>query len=67
MFEIVNQLWDAKRLRQIVFASHSANLVVNGYAELVAWFGYRTTVNQSRGTVKGVGAIEIEDAREAKK
>ncbi|WP_299407692.1 hypothetical protein [uncultured Roseobacter sp.] len=67
MLEIVNQLWDAKRLRQIVFASHNANLVVNGYAELVAWFGYRTTGNQSRGTVKGVAAIEIEDAREAKK
>jgi hypothetical protein len=65
MLEIVNQLWDAKRLRQIVFASHNANLVVNGDAELVAWFGYRTTGDQSRGTIKGVGAIDVPAAREA--
>ena len=65
MLEIVSQLWDAKKMRQIVFASHNANLVVNGDAELVAWFGYRTTGDQSRGTIKGVGAIDIGDAREA--
>lgn len=65
MLEIVEQLWDAKKLRQIVFASHNANLVVNGDAELVAWFGYRTTGDQSRGTIKGVGAIDVEDARDA--
>jgi type III restriction enzyme len=34
MLEIVGQLWAAKRLRQIVFASHNANLVVNGDSEL---------------------------------
>jgi len=65
MLEIVEQLWAAKKLRQIVFASHNANLVVNGDAELVAWFGYRTTGDQSRGTIKGVGAIDVEDARDA--
>lgn len=65
MLEIVNQLWDAKKLRQIVFASHNANLVVNGDAELVAWFGYRTAGDQSRGTIKGVGAIDVPDARDA--
>lgn len=65
MLEIVNQLWDAKQLRQIVFASHNANLVVNGDAELVTWFGYRTTGDQSRGTIKGVGAIDVPEAREA--
>lgn len=65
MLEIVNQLWEAKRLRQIVFASHNANLVVNGDAELVAWFGYRTAGDQSRGTIKGVGAIDVPEAREA--
>jgi type III restriction enzyme len=31
----------------------------------VAWFGYRTTGDQSRGTIKGVGAIDVEDARDA--
>jgi len=65
MLEIVKQLWDAKKLRQIVFASHNANLVVNGDAELVAWFGYRTAGDQSRGTIKGVGAIDVEDVRDA--
>ena len=65
MLEIVNQLWKAKQLRQIVFASHNANLVVNGDAELVAWFGYRSSDDQSRGTIQGVGAIDVEQARTA--
>lgn len=65
MLEIVNQLWEAKQLRQIIFASHNANLVVNGDAELVAWFGYRASDDQSRGTVQGVGAIDVEDTRAA--
>lgn len=65
MLEIVEQLWEAKRLRQIVFASHNANLVVNGDAELVAWFGYRVAGDESRGTIQGEGAIDIPDTREA--
>lgn len=65
MLEIVEQLWEAKRLRQIIFASHNANLVVNGDAELVAWFGYRAAGDESRGTIVGEGAIDIPDAREA--
>jgi type III restriction enzyme len=65
MIEVVNQLWTAKQLRQMVFASHNANLVVNGDAELVVWFGYRTAGDQSRGTIQGVGAIDVEDARTA--
>ena len=65
MLEVVGQLWSAKRSRQIVFASHNANLVVNGDSELVAWFDHRTSGDQSRGTIKGVGAIDVPDAREA--
>ena len=65
MLEIVEQLWEAKQLRQVVFASHNANLVVNGDAELVAWFDYRAAGDQSRGTIKGEGAIDIPEAREA--
>lgn len=65
MLEIVEQLWQAKRLRQIVFASHNANLVVNGDAELVAWFGYRAAGDESRGTIVGEGAIDIPEARDA--
>jgi chromosome segregation protein len=37
MQEIVEQLWNAKQKRQIIFVSHNANLVVNGDAELIAW------------------------------
>jgi len=46
MLEIVAQIWNAKQKRQIIFASHNANLVVNGDAELVVWCDYRTTGDQ---------------------
>lgn len=65
MLEVVNQLWTAKQIRQVVFASHNANLVVNGDAELVAWFDHRTTGDQSRGAIQGIGAIDVEEARAA--
>jgi type III restriction enzyme len=65
MLEIVKQLWLAKGMRQIIFASHNANLVVNGDAELVAWFGYRNEGDQSRGTIMGVGAIDVTEVRDA--
>lgn len=65
MIEIVDQIWKAKQLRQIIFASHNANLVVNGDAELVAWFGYRVAGDQSRGMIEGQGAIDIPATREA--
>ena len=64
ILEIVERVWDAKKKRQLIFASHNANLVVNGDAELVAWCDYRTTGDQSRGTVEGEGAIDVEEARE---
>ena len=35
--DMVEQIWMAKQKRQILFASHNANLVVNGDAELVVW------------------------------
>ena len=65
ILEIVSQLWEAKKFRQVIFASHNANLVVNGDAELVAWFGYRQSGDQSRGTIQGVGAIDVDEARAA--
>jgi len=65
MLEIVEQLWRAKQKRQLVFASHNANLVVNGDAELVAWCEYRSAGDQSRGTIAGEGAIDITPVREA--
>jgi len=65
MLEIVEQIWQAKQKRQLVFASHNANLVVNGDAELVAWCDYRTASDQSRGTIAGEGAIDVPEVREA--
>jgi chromosome segregation protein len=65
MLEIVAKIWQAKQRRQIIFASHNANLVVNGDAELVAWCNYRAMGDQSRGTIGGTGAIDVPDVREA--
>lgn len=65
MLEIVRSIWNAKQRRQIIFASHNANLVVNGDAELVAWCNYRAPGDQSRGTIEGAGAIDMPDARDA--
>ncbi len=65
MLEIVAKIWQAKQRRQIIFASHNANLVVNGDAELVAWCNYRSMGDQSRGTIGGTGAIDMPDVREA--
>jgi type III restriction enzyme len=63
--EIVEQLWSAKQTRQIIFASHNANLVVNGDAELVAWCDQRKAGDQSGGKIAGEGAIDVPEVREA--
>ena len=65
MLEIVERVWEAKQKRQLVFASHNANLVVNGDAELVAWCDHRTAGDQSRGTIVGEGAIDVDIVRDA--
>lgn len=65
MLEIVARIWEAKQKRQLIFASHNANLVVNGDAELVAWCDYRTAGDQSRGTIAGEGAIDVDEVRDA--
>jgi chromosome segregation protein len=65
MLEIVAKIWQAKQRRQIIFASHNANLVVNGDAELVAWCSYRAMGDQSRGIIGGTGAIDVPDVRDA--
>jgi chromosome segregation protein len=63
--EIVEQLWIAKQKRQIIFASHNANLVVNGDAELVVWCDYRKAGDQSGGKIAGEGAIDVPLVRDA--
>jgi type III restriction enzyme len=65
MQEIVEQIWAAKKRRQLIFVSHNANLVVNGDAELVAWCEYRKAGDQSGGKIAGEGAIDIPDVRDA--
>jgi type III restriction enzyme len=61
--DVVQEVWLAKTRRQLIFASHNANLVVNGDAELIVCCDYRTTGDQSGGTIKLQGAIDIEEVR----
>ena len=59
--ELANQLHSAKQKRQLIFASHNANIVVNGSSELVG----HIDVNESgeRG-FENTGAIDISSVRE---
>ncbi len=56
---IAEQIWKTKKVRQLLFTSHNANLVVNGDAELVVCCDYRVAGEQSSGEVKYEGAIDI--------
>lgn len=56
--EIVENIWAAKKKRQIIFTSHNANIVVNGDAELVVCCDYLESGNQTRGHIKAQGAID---------
>jgi chromosome segregation protein len=57
--DIVETLWKAKTHRQVIFASHNANLVVNGDAEFIICCDYRTTATESGGQIKCMGAIDV--------
>ena len=65
MLDIVKQVWKAKQNRQLIFASHNANLVVNGDAELVVWCEYKVSGEESHGYIAGEGAIDVPVIREA--
>jgi type III restriction enzyme len=56
--EIVQQIWKTKTHRQLVFASHNANFVVNGDAELVICCDYIRAGDQTGGQIKATGAID---------
>lgn len=56
--DIIKNIWEAKKHRQLIFTSHNANLVVNGDAELVICCDYRDSGSQTRGTIKAEGAID---------
>ena len=59
MLQVVAQIWQAKKYRQLILSSHNANLVVNGDAELVVWCDYRTAGDHSGGQIRGAGAIDV--------
>ena len=64
VLDIVEELWTAKSRRQLIFASHNANIVVNGDADLVVVCDYRMAGDQSGGLIKAVGAIDVKEIRE---
>jgi type III restriction enzyme len=61
--QVVAKMWEAKANRQMIFASHNANLVVNGDADLVLVCSYLTAGDQSAGQIKTQGAIDMPDVR----
>ena len=63
ILEIVEDIWQAKSKRQLVFSSHNANVVVNGDADQVVVCDYRTAGDQSGGYVKCSGAIDMDRLR----
>jgi len=62
--DIVQQIWKTKTRRQLVFASHNANFVVNGDAELVVCCDYVRAGDQTGGQIKAAGAIDNVGIRE---
>ncbi len=62
--DIVRQIWKAKNRRQLIFASHNANFVVNGDAELVICCDYVRAGSQTGGQIKAAGAIDNVDIKE---
>lgn len=61
--DVATLMWQSKKKRQLIFTSHNANIVVNGDAELVICCGYKITGDQSKGEIKKLGAIDIEEIR----
>jgi len=56
--QIIKNIWEAKKKRQLLFTSHNANLVVNGDSELVICCDYKDSNSQTRGVIKAEGAID---------
>lgn len=63
--EIASDIWQAKARRQLIFASHNANLVVNGDADLVVVFDYAVAGEQTAGVIAAEGAIDDDAVRSA--
>jgi putative AbiEii toxin of type IV toxin-antitoxin system/AAA domain-containing protein len=56
--EITEVIGEAKTRRQLIFASHNANIVVNGDAELVVHCDYRKEGDKTKGHIAAEGAID---------
>lgn len=63
--EVARDIWTAKTKRQLLFASHNANLVVNGDADLIAFFDYSVAGEATSGEIKAQGAIDDTPIRSA--
>ena len=63
ILKVVEEIWKAKKNRQIIFSSHNANIVVNGDADLVVCCDYRVAGDQSGGRIKCEGAIDVDQIR----
>lgn len=59
MPRIVKEIWNAKGIRQVIFVSHNANIVVNGDADLIVCCDYRKAGDQTLGEIKHQGAIDV--------
>jgi chromosome segregation protein len=64
LLKVVEQIWAAKKRRQLIFSSHNANVVVNGDADLVVCCDYRVTGEQAGGIIKIQGAIDLPPVRD---
>ncbi|MCH8550268.1 MAG: hypothetical protein LAT80_15465 [Balneolaceae bacterium] len=62
--QIVQNIWGAKKKRQLIFTSHNANLVVNGDAELVVCCDYKDAHSQTRGEIKEEGSIDKTEVKD---
>jgi type III restriction enzyme len=61
--KVVKEIWTAKHERQLIFASHNANLVVNGDADLVVCFESDLDGGEASGSIDATGAIDVEKIR----
>lgn len=63
--EIVELVQQAKKRRQIIMATHNANLVVNGDAEQVLYFEPIEAQSGKSCTIRDAGTIDVPSIKEA--
>lgn len=61
---VSERIMTTKSLRQLIFVSHNANIVVNGDSELVACFKYRNQNDNTAGLISPVGSIDCKTVRD---